>query len=277
VTIHCLVHEQRLSPELSSLPRVVETRGDLHDPSSYERALEDSDVIVHLAARTGRGSFPEHERANTIGTRVLLEACARAGGKAFLYVSTIAVVFPEKKHYPYARSKEEAERLVRASGLDWVIVRPTIVLGKGSPLWPKFLQLASAPVMLVPDGGKARVNPVHVEDVAIGIDRLLQALPWKGATIELGGRDVLTMDEFLKKIRRAVRGREGRVAPIPARRIIGALGALEGLAGRPLLPVAAGQFYAFRYDSVAAFDESVAPPLAERRGIDEMIREIANG
>jgi NADH dehydrogenase len=245
----------------------------LDDPSSYGPALAGSDTVVHLAALTGKGAPKEHFRVNAEGTELLLERCRREGVARFLHVSTIAVTFPEKRHYPYARSKEESERLVRESGLDWAILRPTIVLGPNSPLWTKFFSLASAPILPVFGSGQNRVNPVHVNDVVSCILSLLASDRLGGRTVECGGRDVLTMGEFLRAMRRAARGREGPALHLPVGVIVEML-SLVGRFALPILPVSAGQFYAFRYDGVAEITEGLAPEPSDRMGVEEMIREM---
>ena len=113
-----------------SLPSEVDVRyGDVTDFDSIRDAFENVDVVYHLAAillSTKRGAF---EHVNTDGTRNVLEASKLAGVRRFLYVSSISVTYPILT--PYGESKKKGEALVHASGLDWTIVRPTLVIGDG--------------------------------------------------------------------------------------------------------------------------------------------------
>jgi hypothetical protein len=203
----------------------------------------------------------------------MLAAAAEAGVPRFVHVSTIAVTYPEKRHYPYARSKAEAERLVRASGLDWAILRPTIVLGPGSPLAPLLASLADAPVLPLFGGGRARIQPVHADDVALALAALAEQPALGGRTIDFGGRDVATFDAFLTALRVARKGRPGPRLPVPLGPLVGLLGALEPALGG-VLPVTAGQFYAFRHDGVARDDADAEPPRAARKGVGELVAEL---
>ena len=102
---------------------------DVTDFDSIRDAFENVDVVYHLAAillSTKRGAF---EHVNTDGTRNVLEASKLAGVRRFLYVSSISVTYPILT--PYGESKKKGEALVHASGLDWTIVRPTLVIGDG--------------------------------------------------------------------------------------------------------------------------------------------------
>ncbi|MGQ0721550.1 MAG: SDR family oxidoreductase [Candidatus Eiseniibacteriota bacterium] len=266
----CLVRDPSRLPDPGPNVRVV--RGMLEAPATYESTLRGIETVVHLAALTGKARAEEHARVNRVETARLLDRAKSAGVRRFLFVSTIAVKYPDRHAYPYAQAKEEAEALVRASGLDWAVVRPTAVLGPGSPLWDKFRALAAAPVMPVFGSGRNAVQPVHVDDVARCLADLAAGGPLGGRTLELGGRDTLSLEEFLRHIRRRIRGREGPAMHLPVGLIIRLLSWMEPMFFS-VLPVTAGQFYFFAHDSSAEPAEGVSPPLSQRRGVDEIVLE----
>jgi len=251
-------------------------QGHLERPEEWAPRLEGADVVVHMAASVGKVPAEVHERVNVEGTRRLIEASKRAGVGRFLFVSTIAATYPELDHYPYARSKAQAEELVRSSGMEWSILRPTIVLGPRSPAWKSLSTLAGMPVMPVFGSGEARMQPVAVQDLADAIALWIDDEALLGCELDLGGPDVLETGEFLARVRRAAKGKRGPALHLPARGLIRVLSPLEGLM-LPLLPFTAGQLYAFVYDGVAAPN-----PLMERlvdgmRGVDAMIAELTRG
>jgi nucleoside-diphosphate-sugar epimerase len=257
-------------------PRARWVAGDLRDPAAWRDSLRGCRTVVHLAARTGAGSPTEHEEINDAAVRRLLVEAERAGVRRFLLVSTIAATYPEKRHYPYARAKERAEAAVRASTLDWAILRPTIVLGPGSPVGASLRSLAGAPFLPLLGGGRAILQPVHVDDVAAAIGALLAEEHWEGRIVDLGGPAAPTFAEFLRAVRIEVRGTPGPAIPIPVRPLVAVLGTWERLGG-PRLPVTAGQFYAFLHDGVAREGGDARPPLAERRGLAAMVAELGAG
>jgi len=271
--VRCLVSDPSRLP---ADPRVTPVRGRLpHDVGGIVAALAGCDRVIHLAGPTGNARPEEHRRVHVDGTAALVGAAREAGVPRFVHVSTIAVTYPEKKHYPYARAKEEAEAVVRASGLDWAILRPTIVLGARSPLLRPLGALASAPVLPLPGGGRATIQPVHVDDVAAALAALAREPSLGGRTVELGGRDTVTFGAFLARLRVRRTGHDGPRVPVPLGPLVGALGALERL-GVTGLPVTAGQFYAFRHDGTARDDPQAEPPRAARRGVDEIVTELAD-
>jgi nucleoside-diphosphate-sugar epimerase len=276
-SVVCLVrdpeHLRALAP--SELP-LTAVSGALEEPATYVEALARCDVVCHLAALTGNARAAAHDAVNAEGTRTLVEAARGAGVPRFLHVSTIAVRYPERERYPYARAKESAERIVRGSGLDFAIVRPTIVLGSGSPIGQNLLALARAPVTPMFGDGRTKVQPVDVTDVAACLIALMERESLGGGTYELGGADVLTFDELLGEICREARGREPRIVHLPVDLIIGVLRLAERLSPFPL-PVGSGQFYAFRYDNDAAPAPLLDRLLPRRRGIDEMVSDLVGG
>jgi nucleoside-diphosphate-sugar epimerase len=224
--------------------RVTEVVGDLGNSATYRAALEDVDCVIHLAALTGAATDDAHMRVNAEGTRALVEACKIAGVARFVLVSTIAVTYPDLSHYAYGRSKRDAEAIVRDSGLDFFILRPTIVIGPDSPIWQKLSGLAALPVMPLLGGTRVRVQPVWVDDVARAIVAAAMAETAANRTIDVGGPESLTFADFMRRIRRARTGREGPALPIPLAPLLPMIGMLEKISGGRS-PVTRGQFSAF--------------------------------
>ena len=205
--------------------------GDLLDPDIYRTALRGCDTVVHLAAATGRATPKDYERVNVEGTRALLDACRSAGVRRFLHVSTIAAAYADQSYYTYAKTKAEAERLVRESGLEFVIVRPTLVLGEKSPIWNTLLKITKLPVVPLFEGRRTvSVQPIHVDDVVRGLVRLVESESFKGEVLELGGPHPLTFRDFLAFTQQAVRGKPGKLLRIPLGPVRLMLAAMEPFA-----------------------------------------------
>lgn len=118
--------------------------GDLTDTRRLGEAVAEArpDCVIHLAAEIATQRDADRVReVNVEGTRRLLSACGEAGRPRFLFASTVVTgdahgaLLDEDSQLPvetaYGRSKQDGERLVRESGLDSVIVRPSHVYGPG--------------------------------------------------------------------------------------------------------------------------------------------------
>jgi dihydroflavonol-4-reductase len=159
---------------------------DILDKSSFARAVEGHDVVIHAAAKTG-GDGEFSNRVNSEGTRCVVRTCREHGVKRFVHVSSVAAIgipprgtiadeqFPfnlENSNLHYHISKKRAEEAVLdevASGLDAVIVNPAFVFGpygnsfRGGYLIDKVRQGHIVPYFM---GG---LCVVHVNDVVEGI------------------------------------------------------------------------------------------------------------
>ena len=245
-------------------------RADLLDPAGLP-ALDGIDTVVHLAALTGKAPAAAFRRVNVEATTRLLEACRRAGVRRFLFVSSIAAKFTDT-HYPYADSKRDAEAAVRASGLRTVIVQPTIILGPGSPIGERFRTLATAPVVPVFGHGRALIQPIHVDDLARVLLALIERDRFDGETLEVGGPDIIPIEEFLRRVHRSVRGSEPRTLHIPVVPLRALLSLLEKVS-IALVPFTAGQLASFSNDGVAV-DAGVSGLVRDMRSVDEMIADL---
>ena len=106
-----LDHSGRLGALAASGIEIV--HADLLEPAGYRDALAGCDMVLHLAAATGRAPAAEHHRINARGTETLVSEARLAGIANFLFVSSIAVSFPDLRGYHYAQSKQQAEELLK--------------------------------------------------------------------------------------------------------------------------------------------------------------------
>ena len=245
--------------------------GDLR-ATGWEFALEGADTVVHLAALTGKATAAEFRETNLRATERLLTAARAAGVQRFLFVSSIAAKFADAPHYHYAESKRAAEAAVLASGMRVAIVRPTIVLGPGSPIGQRLRALAAGPVVPVFGSGRARIQPIHVNDLASILAAVVQQDRFNGEIIEAGGPDVVTMEDFLRRMHQVLKGVRPRVIHVPVRPLRSALAFAESVSIK-LVPFTAGQLASFCNDGVAT--NGAATELAPRmRDAEEMIAEL---
>ena len=269
-TLFCLSRTGRIvSPESTSI-RTLE--GSLADIDRYQPELTASECVVHLAAATGKLKPADYFRINVVGTNNLIERAKQCGVKKILFVSSIVVRFPNKDHYYYAQSKEQAEQLVRESGLDYAIVRPTIVAGEGSGVLEGLAKIASLPIVPVFGDGTTRMQPIAVEDLADFLVVILEREMFSRGIFEFGGPEVLTIEELLKRLCRARFQREARVMHIPFGLAAPLLKMLERVA-YSLLPVTLGQLAVFRCDGTAESNSLFEERRAALKPVADMLGE----
>lgn len=152
---------------------------DVRDEAALERAVRGAEAVVHLAARLGDAASAELTSVNVDGTRALCAAMRRgAPGARLVYVSSAAAVGPGRDGRAlcegdeprpltaYGESKLAAERVVRASGLRAVSLRPPLVVGEGARGLRPLLTLARVGVAPVPSGAIQTISVIDVQDLA---------------------------------------------------------------------------------------------------------------
>lgn len=253
-------------------PKNIEfVSGDLLASHNYADTLAGCDTVMHLAAATGKHAPKEYFRINRDGSKSLMAAAQQAGVRRFVHVSTIAAKFCNKSHYPYAQSKEQAEMGVKQSSLHWTIVRPTMIFGKGAPVLDGLSRLAALPLMPIFGDGLTPVQPILVDDLAASLVAMLEDESLIGRTVEIGGPEVVTIENLLYRIRRSMGLGDARVLHLPARPIAACLGLLE-LWLRPLLPITAGQLASFTNSGAISPDPWVEARQPGMKRVDEMLR-----
>lgn len=226
---------------------------DLLESEKLEDVLRSVDCVIHLAARTGKARAEAYWRDNVQATEALVAACERAGVKRFIFVSSIAAGFRDRRFYPYAESKIVAEQRVASSRLPNVIVRPTMIMGAGSPIEAGLSKLARLPVIPMFGSGSVRVQPVSVDEVVDVLTQLIDAeeLDGNSQTLEVGGSRICTMKELMAALRseHGIRGK-ARFLHLPLTLLRYGLASVEKPLF-PLLPFTAGQLASFANDAVA--------------------------
>ena len=144
------------------MPGVEWVKGDLSDRPALGRLVKDAECIIHIAGRVRATETAAFEEANVTGTLNVVEAAVKAGVRRMVLVSSLAAREPQLS--AYGASKLRAERIVRASGLDWTIVRPPAVYGPRDGEMLDLFQMAKRHVVPMPARGAASL--IHVDDLA---------------------------------------------------------------------------------------------------------------
>jgi NADH dehydrogenase len=231
----------------------VDTRiGDVTRRDTLAAALEGTDAVLHLAAipRDYSGGA-ELRLVNTEGTRNLLVAAREAGVRRFVHQGALGVEDDPRLHY--ANSKAKAERLVTESGLDWTIVKPSLIWGPGDGFFNLIADLArvSPLVIPIPAGARSRFQPIGIHDVARCITAVFADPGTVGRTYELGGPRYWTYPEMVREVLRARNARRVLLPiPVPLIRLVAVTSELVRLP----FPVASDQLNQLGLDNTTALD-----------------------
>ena len=191
--------DSRRVQELVSRYRSEEHAGDISDPASLEGAVEGVDAVIHLVGIISEVGHRSFELVHTRGTRNVIEATKRAGVKRFVHMSALGVRADAASRYH--QSKWEAEGVVRRSGLNYTIFRPSLVYGSGDRFVNLIARLSKySPLVPVPGVGRVRFQPISVKVVASAFVAALSEPKSFGQIYDLCGPDPLTLPEIVDEI-----------------------------------------------------------------------------
>ena len=213
--------------------------GDVETGDGLREALDGILTVVHLTAiaRPSRGHTLVN--VNVRGVERTLAAAHANGVQRIVYLGALGAVDDPKLGFLY--TKWLGEQLVRESGLKWVVLRPSLLFGRGDGFFNlirKTLKYWSPGVVAIPGDGETRFQPLSVEDLAIAVRHCVADGDRAGSVYELGGPAYLTYREIVDAVMAATGKRRLKInLPIP---IISALTAVTDVV-LPVFPVSHDQ------------------------------------
>lgn len=190
---------KHLIPEIQKLDFTI-LKGDLNDKELLNKNLKDVDTVIHLAALIKSKKKSSFYKVNVLGTKNLIEACVRAGVKNIIFISSYLADFFYKKS-AYGQSKLEGEKIIKKSGLNFIILRPTLIYGKGDDknLTKLIKLIRKFPLVPIFGHGDYYLQPVYVKDVVKTINFILEKNIFNKKTYNLAG-ELLTYNEIINQI-----------------------------------------------------------------------------
>jgi NADH dehydrogenase len=254
---------------LGDVGQIELVQANIRDDESVARALYEAEAAVLSVGvlwQHGRQSF---EAIQAEGAERVAKAAAAEGIARVVHVSAIGA--DPASPSVYARTKAVGETAVRQALPGAVIVRPSVVFGPEDDFFNRFAAIAArGPVLPLIGGGKTRLQPVFVADVAAAVATALEDPAAAGQTFELGGPAVYSFEDLMKLVL-LVTGRKRPLVAVPAgvADILGRVGDAIGALGLIAPPLTSDQVKLLEADNVVApgarglADLGVAPTAVE--------------
>lgn len=200
------------------------TTGEISDADAIGAVLDGCDAVIYNVGilRENRRQGVTFEELHFDGVVRVVDGAQIKGVRRILLMSANGVRRPGT---PYQEYKLRAEEYLERSGLDFTILRPSVIFGDprghmeiATQLFRDMIRLpfpaAGFHAGLNPAKGPVLMSPVHVRDVADAFARSLDDTATSGRCYELGGPEVLSWTEMLHRIAAAV-GKKKIVLPMP--------------------------------------------------------------
>jgi uncharacterized protein YbjT (DUF2867 family) len=187
---------------------------DISGPGDWLAHLAGIDAVVNCAGTLQDNKRDDVAAVHVRGPGALWRACEESGVRRVIQVSAMNV--DKGGVSAFSRTKSEGDAALEASGLDWVILRPSVVVGRqaygGSAL---FRGLASLPVLpRTPEAGALDI--VQLDDVAETVARLLENGTPSRISLELAGPDRLGFEDVVAAYRKWLGWTPARSISVPA-------------------------------------------------------------
>ncbi len=175
---------------------------DIHSLESLKGGLAGVEIIYHLVGIIAETKELTFEQTVTVGTRNLITAAKFCHAKKIIYLSALGT--SPTAESKYFQTKWAAEESVRNSGLEYLILRPSIIFGQDDKFLNKFTGIIRySPIIPLVGNGRQPLQPIYIKDLINILRESLSSHRAINKVIEIGGPEKYEFREIiaiLKKI-----------------------------------------------------------------------------
>lgn len=169
-------------------------------PADWLPHLEGIDAVINSVGIIGESGSQCFGTLHTLAPSALFLACTQANVRRVLQVSALGA--DETAFSAYHLSKRMADDCLRSLDLDWFVLRPSLIYGRGSKSADLFMRLAALPRIPVIGDGRQALQPVHISDVVATVMHSLTSSKVR-QTLDIVGTETITFAKWLQTMRQA--------------------------------------------------------------------------
>ena len=242
--------------------------GDVFEPKTLKGALKGVDAAYYLVHSLDDKDF---ERKDAEAARAFGQAAAKAGVRQIIYLGGLGEDGTALS--PHLRSRRQVESLLGEAGVPVTVLRAAIVVGHGGISWEITRQLVkNLPAMVAPQWVGTKTQPISLRDVVRYLVGVLDNQEAMGRVFEVGGPEVLTYRDMLRRASKIQNGRDVPIVVVPvltpelSSRWLSLVTDVDAKTGRNLIESMDNE--------VVVEDDSIRQVVPfETVGYDDMVRE----
>ena len=199
IRVRCLARNpEKLSHRVVEATEIIE--GDVLDRQSLDQALTGVTTAYYLVHRMSSSSdFEKQDREAAENFRA---AAKQAGIERIIYLGGLGEE-TDPKLSAHLRSRHEVGRILRASGVETIEFRASVVIGNGSVSFDLVRSLTHRlPVMICPRWLATPTQPIAVNDVLAYLLQALDLPPGDSQIFEIGSSDAVTYGQLIQEYAR---------------------------------------------------------------------------
>lgn len=167
-------------------------------PGDWLPLLDGVDAVINSVGIIGESGRQRFDSLHAQAPSALFRACARAGVRRVLQISALGA--DETAFSAYHLSKRAADDCLRSIDLDWFVLRPSLIYGRGGKSGEFFMRLAALPLIPVLGDGRQMIQPVHVSDVVATVAHALTVAKTR-RTLDIVGPETVSFAAWLQRMR----------------------------------------------------------------------------
>jgi uncharacterized protein YbjT (DUF2867 family) len=268
--VRALVRKPEKAHSLKDLG-VELVQGDIADIASLEKASAGVERVVHLVGIIQEARRATFQRVHVEGTQNVLAAAKKGGVRHFFFLSALGT--RPGAQSMYHRTKWAAEELVRAAGIPFTILRPSLIYGPGDGFTTRLTEaIKLAPFLPVIGRGLSKVQPVFIDDVVVCVMKAFADESYLNTLHEIGGPEQLTYEQ-VTVILAEILGVRRPVLHLPLALMKPVAGLLEMLL--PVPPLTTDQLIMLQEDNICGVQNMRngfgIEPISFRKGLARFI------
>ncbi|POZ60255.1 complex I NDUFA9 subunit family protein [Chromobacterium alticapitis] len=182
-------------PGFMVLPSVELSAANVHDPEQLDALIAGHDAVISMAGIL-HGSRAAFEKIHSQLPEKVVTACRGQGVRRLIHISALGAA--QDAPSDYQQTKALGELAVENSGLDWTILRPSVVFGSDDAFLNLFAGLQRRLPALPLAGAGCKMAPIWVEDVAKAASACLTRGSTIGRKLDLAGPEILSLAELAR-------------------------------------------------------------------------------
>ena len=194
---------RNLTDAIRRFPQLQWARADfasLTTASSWRPILDGVDIVINCVGVLQDAACDSSRIAHVEGPRALIQACETAEVRRLIHISAVGT--DESADTAYARDKQATEAMLAASSLDWIVVRPSLVVSRDVYGGTALVRgLAGLPGVIPLVGGDRAFRPVHIDDLSKFVVDLLEPGAQGRVAIDVAGPQTISLSGLVSAYR----------------------------------------------------------------------------
>lgn len=217
IRVRCLVRSAKRFPSKAHCgtePTVIE--GDLLQPDTLRRAMEDIDTVYYLVHSMGGRNVFQYKaylEKDLQAARNFTEAAEESGVKRIIYLGGLGEMADNLSEH--LRSRQMVADVLQSSRVETSVLRAANIIGAGGAPFEMLRHLVERlPVMICPRWIDTRCQPIAVENVIEYLEGCLLEPKTARGTFDIGGPEIITYRQLMLKYAR-IRGLRRLILTVP--------------------------------------------------------------